>query len=823
MNSHSFARLALTTAIVSMLSGAAFAQSSAAAQGPAQAPPAAQDVAQQLDTIVVSGAAQSGGLRKRDASFSITTATPEQIDEAAPKSTADLLKIVPGIWVESSGGNTGANIDVRGFPGGSDAPFVTMQMDGSSLFPPPTLSFLENSSLFRIDDTIERVEVLRGGPSPIFSNGQPGATINFIQKKGGDVPEGSARVTVGTGSLYRFDGYYGGPLGDDWTFSVGGFWRTTDGVRDTEFPADEGGQISATLTRKFDNGALTLYGRHTDDKNVFFTAVPLITRNGGQDVEAFPGFDPRSDTLVGNDLRRVNLEVGPGQFIQRDLAEGRGVDIDVFGAILDLDFDGWRLNSRTNYLSGDAPTTALFTGANPQTLGAFIDGRIAAANANPDIVAGAGGPATSGTGTFFTGGGAVDPNQQVLTASFFVVEKQIESFTNETRLSFDLSDRNTLTGGLYYADYSSRDRWFLGNDMLLTVEPNARRIDVTLDNGVAVTREGFTTTPFMALDADYDGKNFAGFLADEWQLTEKLRLDFGVRYEEQKVDAIVANAIIVDLDGDPTTLHNNNTSVLDGTFRTIQFDDDQVSWTAGLNYQLNDIASVFGRVNSGFFFPQFDNLRDGLDQTQQVDQYEIGLKSGNALFDLYLTAFYNEFEGLPFQQSIDLDGDGVFENLTAVGGSRSYGLEFEGAIRPFENFEVALTGNWVDAHYRHFDANSGNQVRRQPELQYRLTPSYYVPNAWADLKFYLTYTYVGDRFSDAENGQPIPSYNTIDLGIAAYLGDYWELRLSASNLTDEIGLTQANPRILGDAVTGDASLGRPIFGRAYQFSVAYRF
>lgn len=68
-------------------------------------------------------------------------------------------------------------------PSEGDAPFVTMQLDGSPLFPPPSLSFLENSTLFRVDDTVERMEVLRGGSSPIFSNGQPGLTVNFIQKK----------------------------------------------------------------------------------------------------------------------------------------------------------------------------------------------------------------------------------------------------------------------------------------------------------------------------------------------------------------------------------------------------------------------------------------------------------------------------------------------------------------------------------------------------------------------------------------------------------------------------------------------------------------
>ncbi len=795
-------RLALSAAIAAALAPAtALAQQ---AEQPEQAAPAAPagsgDAATTLDAVVVSGTARFKGVRKRDASFSITTASLEQLQEAVPLSTADALKVVPGVWAESAGGSTGANIFVRGMPSEGDAPFVTVQMDGAPLYPPPTLSFLENSTLFRMDDTIERMEVLRGGPSPIFSNGQPGATVNFIQKKGGEDTEGSLRVGLGSDRLRRIDVFNSGKLADGWYYSVGGFYRSTDGVRDTQFPADKGGQLSATLTHSWDSGEITLYARHTDDQNAFFTPIPLLSRNNGSDLSSFPGLDAQTGTLLGNDFRRVTIPTGRGTSISRDLAEGRGINLDVFGASMDFYAGDWTISDRVNYVTGSAPTNGLFTGASPQTLSSFI--------------AGYGVP---GTATYVNGGGAVDPNQQVLTAGFWVVDKEIESFTNDLRFSRDLFEGNTLTAGVYFARYSSKDTWYLGNNMLLTAQNNARRIDLTLADGRQVTREGFTGTAFFALRGDYDGRNTALFLADEWQVNERLRLDGGIRYEWQQVDGTVHDTASIDLDGDPRTLYDNNTSVSLPSVRRIDQNDKHFSWTLGANYKLTDNASVFARANSGYKMPAFDNLRDGNTKVQEIDQYELGFKSGNAAYDLYLTAFYNQFTNSPFQAFLE-DGS----NFTTVGDSRAYGVEVEGAWRPVGGLELALTGIWLDAQYENYREYTGNQVMRQPKQQFRFSPSYYWTLPWGDLKVFATYSRIGDRYADLANTQKLPSYHTVDAGVNLHLGENWEFQLSGSNLTNELGLTEGNVRVPG-AATGGVFMGRPIAGRSYLFSAAYKW
>jgi hypothetical protein len=317
--------------------GHAYGQQTAADQ-PAAAPAVATDASaantETLDEIVVTGSAQSSGLRKLDASFSITTASLEEIRDVNPSSSADLLKIVPGLWAESSGGATGPNIEIAGFPGGGDAPYVTYQINGSPVYPVSTLSFMDNSSQFRLDESVERAEVLIGGPGVVLSNGQLGATANFILRQGSATPHGDIGITVGSEGMYRVDGFYGGPLAQDWYMSVGGFYRYSDGVRDSQFPADDGGQLTATITHTLDRGTIMFFARVLNDKNLFVTDIPVAVSGTGssQSVSGFPGFNPNSGTFAGSGLRGISVqETATGAPLTGDLANGRGSDLHMFG------------------------------------------------------------------------------------------------------------------------------------------------------------------------------------------------------------------------------------------------------------------------------------------------------------------------------------------------------------------------------------------------------------------------------------------------------------------------------------------------------------
>ncbi|MEJ0085650.1 MAG: TonB-dependent receptor [Pseudomonadota bacterium] len=820
--------------VVALLAIALLTTAQVKAQAEAQTPDST-DENSSLETIVVTGSA-IGGVKKLEASYNIVTANEEEIRRANPKSTADLLKISPGMWPESTGGQTGANIEIAGFPGGGDAPYFTTLLMGSPLYGMPTLSFFETTSIFRLDDTVKSAEILQGGPSVVFAGGQMGATANFLLKTGTDTPTGSLGLTYGDENLMRLDGFAGFPLGGNWYGSVGGFWRTSDGVRDPQFKADEGGQLTATLKRESDAGNLVLYARYLDDKNQFITPIPVI-QTGTDHFSKYPGFDPLTSTYNSNAIRHVRLDGYPGGGTNADLANGRGAQMYFLGANYDHEFgNGWSISNKFLFNSGDVDTNALFSGANPAALSDELY------TLSTDL----GGlelPPGSATATY-VGGGAVAPDQSVISQGWWFIHKELENINNDFRLSKELFDGNTLTLGVYLAYYTMDDEWALGNHMLMTNEPNARPITVSYVNGLGQTaqrtdEQGFLDGGSFNITERGHAFNRAIYLSDSWRI-DKWLLDASVRFENEDATNRVCNLSNVDLDGDALTIYNNAVPVCNGTFAVTDYDQDFTSWTAGANYSFTDTMSVYGRVNRGGHFLDFDNGIRGsttgnTPPMQIVRNYEVGFKFQNDLVYADVSAYFRKFTGLQYTPT---DDNGVpLPNELRLFGSESKGINLIGAITPGEHFRFQVVANYLDGEYTDFDACfpysnvvtgdgcapiEGRQLQRQPKLRYMLTPSYRWSMGSADLDAYVTYTHVGDHTQDQSALQQLGSYQTWDVGVTASVGEHWLFALRGSNLSDELGLTESNSRIFGVAAgSGGVLLARPIEGSEVNFQAKY--
>ncbi len=721
-----------------------------------------------MDEIIVVGTAGGAGVKKLDASFAISTLDDQDIIKFSPKSTADLFKMVPGVWSESSGGVSGANVFVRGFPSPGDAEFVTVQLQGSPIYPPSTLSFLENSTLFRIDETIERVEALRGGPNPTFSNGQVGLTTNFTLKEGSEETEGLLKYTTSDYDLQRVDAVLSGEISDDLYYMIGGYVSRSPGIRDTEFNSEEGRQFTINLTKEFENGKVNVYHRNTDDHGTWYLPIPI----------GAPGVDAGEFTYLGNANRFRELTINSdGDTRVFDMGDGRGFDGHVSGGSIEFELgNGWTLRDRFNIMEGDANTRGLVTEGSAvpvSTLGGTV-------------------VETQITGRTL---GADDFIQAV---GFWVVDKEIDSVSNELSLSKEW-ESHTFTIGYYQANFSSDDWWSIDNEVGMEVRANAE-IVVDAATGAEIACADIVGAPCsnFGLRQSGDATSNAFYIADTWFINEVLTLDAGVRHEQYETEMTIDTG-----PGFPD-------EVID---QLIDYDESETSGTIGLNWALNEDSGVFGRVSTGSRFPTFNNFRDGDTNIREVDQLELGYKLSTGAYGLFVTLFYNEYTGAGFTpfpgaplQSQD---------------SEAYGAEIDFQLVMENGFNLSLNATLQETELTNTnpEEDEGNEAQRQPGWQLRVTPSYDFEVGGLTGTVYGTLSAVDDRFSDQANAQVLDSYEKVDLGVLLNVSEQFTFQVSADNITDEEGLTEGDPRVVGMA----ASNARPILGRSFKLSAAYHF
>ncbi|GBD86553.1 ferrichrome-iron receptor precursor [bacterium BMS3Abin03] len=735
-----------------------------------------------FESVVVTGTAGGSGIKKKEASFSITTISPRDLERLAPPSTAAALDLVPGVWSESSGGVAGANIFVRGLPSSGDAPFVTMSINGAPIYGTQTLSFFEQSSMFRIDETVGLIEALRGGPSSVFSNGESGLTTNFNLIKGTDQTKGKIKYSTSDYSKQRIDAVLSGPVSERFYYMVGGYARTSPGIRNTEFNSEEGGQFTVQLTKVFDKGVVNGFARFTNDHGQWILPMALGTGNN------LGTFSP-----LGNATRFRTLRINAqGDSAHYDFSKGRGWK----GIISGLNFDyglggGWTVRDNFSYTSGQANTLGFVPNGSPMNVSDLLT--------------------KLGTGSIKTVGGKTLTSGYVQSYGHWVVEKQLESIINDISLTNEFRNHK-ITVGAYQSFWSSKDFWTLGNQILVQNVANGDVIkDVSPDNVAGSWNYG--------LNEAGDSRMFAVYAGDSWQITDKIRLDLGARYDFFNLNFTLDHGAYPD-------------GITD---KIANLDGKDWAGTGAINYAVNNNLGVFVRGSKGSLFPNFDQVRDGdlynltsgdviRDANGNVssvkgtvepnlfNQFELGVKIEQKLYSLFITGFLNTVE--------IYDGDVGAARVAALLKTRSVGAEIDAGLS-LGAFKVNLLGTFLNGEITGSEKapeTVGNKIWRQPKLQLRLAPSYnFQLSKNINAAIYGAIRYVGKRWNDRDNSYQLDSYSKLDIGLNVSTSGGLIFNISGNNLTDSHGLTEGDPR------DPAAKNGRPILGRSINFSVGVNF
>lgn len=778
---------------------------------------------------------------KLESSVAITTLSPKEIDTESPQSTADLLKAVPGFYVESSGGEGENNLFARGLPADGSYRYTSLQEDGTQIYEASALDFANADNFIRLDATLGRIEAVRGGSASTFASDAPGGIVNFVSKTGGARWGGVFRLTGQPHGLVRGELNVGGPISESLRMNVGGFYRHDRGLRDPGFAGNRGGQVKGSLTALFDNGRVRLFGKYLNDRTIFYLPVPY---ENPEDPRSIPGFDMSDGTLTTDDAATVTVPDPTGQPVTRDLRNGIHPIVKTGGVELLFDLGrGWTLRNTTRLTDIDHTFSAIVSLKNPASATAFADSAIAEANAEANLGATDYRYRRTNDGSVIENPSSLNGNGLVVSTGWWYNEKPMTTVLNDVEITKTLSN-HSITVSAYVSRFTSDDfrHW---HDLLTEVDERPDRLDLELlnDEGEVVgraTNNGFRRFGSNFLNHDGTGWITALHVGDRWNLGRGFFVDADLRLQRATFDGTVEAVQRTNLDNDAGTLFDNQFQTGTGRFLEYDFTFDQWAASLGLNYQFNENLAVFARGSRGFRMPNFDqwmasarNNERGIERgtPETILQGEGGVKYSSSRFALFASGFISRLDAIPFTDQV-IGEEGQTVTIQNFGESRTIGTELELSLQPSPRLQITMRTtiqNPVFTDLQFQDPRegeldfSGNQVKRIPLLMYSVKPTY----SLGFVSIYGKWSYFGDRFANNRNSFTLPEYSVVDVGAALQ----WRGATLSANVTNVFGsrgLTEGNPRIdesfsEAEAASIDVFMGRPVLPRAFELSLSYAF
>jgi outer membrane receptor protein involved in Fe transport len=699
-----------------------------------------------LDEVVVT--ASPTGRTKMKSSDSVTSVGEEAIMRSGATSAAEILRSVPGIRSESSGGEGNANITVRGAPvsaGGSR--YVQMQEDGLPILLFGDIAFGTPDQFLRTDFTTDRVEVVRGGSASTLASNAPGAIINFVSKTGRDVGN-AVGVTTGLGSrLNRYDFNFGSAMGSDTYFNMGGFMRQGEGAPyNTGFNSQDGGQLKASVTKEFDKGSYVRVNfKNLDDKTP--TILPVPTRLSNGKIQTIAGVDPRNAFFINPNITRDTTIDRNGNQVTSNPANGLHVTSRSIGLEAKLNLDnGWTVEERMR----------------KSTNGGRFIGMFPADNGN-------------GAGGAFTG------------TMFNTSLDNMDNMFNDLKASksFDLNGgKSVFTGGLFTGSQNLGQTWFWNQ---YTVGTNG--------TWSAPVSSGWNTWGGCC-SRTYDVKYnvTAPYAALNWE-KDKLTVEGSVRQNSMSATGQSFKG------STPTNATALSAASWDaGSADTVNYKQNKMSYSAGANYAMTKDTALYGRISDGYNFAA-DRLLYGtagaLNGSKPVSfnrlqQQEFGVKHREGNLSLFGTFF--------MAQTDESNYEATTQKFT-TNGYEAKGFELEAGYRSGA-FRLSAGATITDAKIKSSltAAEVGKKPRRQSDLVYALSPSYRT----GDLEFGAAFIGSGKSYGDDANTITMDGYMITNLFANYRINKQASAILSVNNAFNKLAFTEVE----GDGHAARALAGR---------------
>lgn len=769
-----------------------------------------------LTEVIVTASTGSGN--RLTSSLSTSSLKTADLEKASPRTTAEIFRSIPGVRSEATGGEGNANITVRGVPlssGGSK--YLQLQEDGLPVLQFGDIAFATADIFLRADQTLSRIEAVRGGSASTMATNSPAGIINFISKTGA-TEGGTVATTVGVDyQNFRTDFNYGAPIGNGLSFNVGGFYRQEQGPRTAGFLANNGGQIKANLTKQFNGGYARVYFKLLDDRAAAYMPMPVQVTgsNDNPTYSSLPTFDITRGALQTPYILQTQ-GIGPnGGPYTSQVSDGMHPSSKTIGSEIQFDLgDRWTLENRNRAAFNSGEFIAPF----PASVGSTSAMLSQIGTATGRVLTGA-------TVTNAVTGQAYTGNQAMIIHMFDAKLNNFNNFINDFKLRKDF-DKAKLTFGYYKSSQNINMDWLFNSYFTSLDGQHAVPLNITTAGGTALSNNGlyaYGAPVWGNLHRNYN-VNYdisAPYASINLDVSSKLKFDGSLRYDMGRVRGNYAGnaqrTYDVNNDGNISANEQSVSAINFSDAKPVNYNYNYLSFSAGLNYLINASNAVFARYSSGgtaqadriLFTSSIFANGGAATAYNRIDQGELGWKFKYDKGGLFLTGFYAHTKEAG---EYEVTTQRIIQN-----SYRAYGVELEGVTNFSSNFDVRYSATFT--HARIVEGQfKGNKPRRQADLIYNIVPTY---KAGA-LSFGTSVLGTTSSFTQDVNQLKLPAYVYVNPFVNYRFGKKWSASLNANNVFNAMGFTEAEEA----AITGGQSnitRARSITGRTISTTVMFNF
>ncbi|MFO6430461.1 TonB-dependent receptor [Erythrobacter sp. W302b] len=710
----------------------------------------------QVEEIIVT--AQKVEENVQDVPIAITAVSGDRLVQAGVISLENISTVVPSVTFRK--GTTSANsaIVMRGV--GTISFSVAAEPSVSTVVDGVVLSRSGQAFMDLVD--LQRLEVLRGPQGTLFGRNASAGLVNIVSKGGTDTFEAEASADWFEGEEYRLRAAISGPLGENLSARLTGFYGSFDGNitninggRNDKVNGYERYGVRGIMD--YDDGGNTVrliadYYKADDDCCVDVTGA---SRGAAQD--ALLGLP--NGVAIGENQRFINNDLVTSTQDQQWSLTGTGdfeiTDTHTLSVVL-----GYRNWENTENRDGD-----------------FLPRAITTAGQLHDV-------------------GTVKTEQ---------VSAEIRLASDQSKLFF------YQVGAFAWQSDNTQD--FTRQGVTCATSTLA-----ALPGGAIpcnLTDTANTLFPFATSRSDVRSKNYALFGQATYQITDQLSLTGGLRYTWDDLEFTHTRAPAVNrTTGLPATGPGTNGNPAGGTIASGgngtntsrgATTNGNLSGRAAVQFKPSEDIMLYGSYTRGYKGPAFNVFFNHTAPNNAVpiseelsDSFEIGAKTQflDNRVQLNVAAFTVEYDGFQANNFIVVN-TATISNLTNAGTVKSEGFEADLIVNPIDGLNLRASAAYADARVKRFnpnpttnapDARNGTVLPLAPKFVYTIGGDYTKELGGVTLYLNTDYRHTSTQFSDL--GQS-PTTRIDPYGIwNASVGfsdpdDKYRLTFHARNITDE--------------------------------------